>query len=92
MRVVSSFGEQQHSTKHEEESMMKLVSVPDGLGADENRNDLGKLCDALQKTMPKELEKLIHNMHLKGENKISFIVADLGMAWALDVGRKFGIK
>ncbi|XP_027924015.1 UDP-glycosyltransferase 83A1-like isoform X1 [Vigna unguiculata] len=91
-RVVSSFGEQQHSRKHEEESVMKLVSVPDGLGADDDRNDFGKLCDALQNSMPKELEKLIHNMHLKGENKISFIVADLFMAWALDVGKKFGMK
>jgi len=91
-RVVSSFGEQQHSRKHEEESVIKLVSVPDGLGADDDRNDFGKLCDALQKKMPKELEKLIHNMHLKGENKISFIVADLFMAWALDVGKKFGMK
>ncbi|KOM56603.1 hypothetical protein LR48_Vigan10g249500 [Vigna angularis] len=92
-RVVSSFGEQQqHSTNHDEESAVKLVSVPDGLGADDDRNDLSKLCDGLQNSMPKALEKLIEHMHLKGDNRISFIVADLCMAWALDVGRKFGIK
>ncbi|WVZ15899.1 hypothetical protein V8G54_013465 [Vigna mungo] len=88
-RVVSSFGEQQ---QHSTNQAMKLVSVPDGLGADDDRNDLSKLCDGLQNSMPKALEKLIEDMHLKGDNRISFVVADLCMAWALDVGSKFGIK
>ena len=42
--------------------------------------------------MPEALEKLIEDIHLKGENRINFIVADLCMAWALDVGSKLGIK
>jgi len=86
-------GDQQHSTNlDEEEAKLKLVSIPDGLGPDDDRNDLSKLCDALQNSMPEALEKLIEDIHLKGENKISFVIADLCMAWALDIGRKLGIK
>ena len=42
--------------------------------------------------MPSTLEKLIEDIHLKGDNRISFIVADLNMGWALNVGCKLGIK
>ncbi|XP_029124779.1 UDP-glycosyltransferase 83A1 isoform X1 [Cajanus cajan] len=88
-RVVSSMVEQQHSL---DESQIKLVSIPDGLGPDDDRNNLGKLCDAMLSTLHATLEKLIEDIHLKGDNRISFIVADLCMAWVLDVGGKFGIK
>ncbi|RDX81008.1 UDP-glycosyltransferase 83A1, partial [Mucuna pruriens] len=88
-RVVSSMVEQQDGV---DESLMKLVSVPDGLGPDDDRNNLGKLCDAMLRTMPTMLEKLIEDIHLNGDSRISFIVADLNMGWALNVGGKFGIK
>ncbi|KAL2335447.1 hypothetical protein Fmac_016660 [Flemingia macrophylla] len=85
-RVVSSMVEQQH------ESLIKLVSVPDGLAPDDDRLDFGKTLDAILSSMPTSLEKLIEDIHLEGENKISFIVADFFMAWAMDVAAKFGIK
>ncbi|CAJ1947102.1 unnamed protein product [Sphenostylis stenocarpa] len=91
-RVVSCMEEQQDSSSLDEESMMKLVSIPDGLGPDDDRNDQAKLCEVIPKIMPEALEKLIQDIHLKGENRINFIVADLCMAWALDVGKKLGIK
>jgi len=91
-RVVSSMEEQQDGSILDEESVLKLVSIPDGLGPDDDRNDQAKLCEAIPKAMPEALEKLIEDIHLKGENKISFIVADLCMAWALEVGSKMGIK
>ncbi|KAL9323519.1 hypothetical protein ACSQ67_008376 [Phaseolus vulgaris] len=92
-RVVSSMVEQQDSsTLDDEESVLKLVSISDGLGPDDDRNDLAKMCDAIPNTMPEALEKLIEDIHLKGENRINFIVVDLCMAWALDVGSKLGIK
>ncbi|RDX68479.1 UDP-glycosyltransferase 83A1, partial [Mucuna pruriens] len=89
-RVVSSMVEQQHSL--DDESLLKLVSIPDGLGPDDDRNDQGKLCEAIPNTMPAMLEKLIEDIHLKGDSRISFIVVDLCMAWALDVGSKLGIQ
>nr|ACU24307.1 unknown [Glycine max] len=89
-RVLSSMVEQQdHSL---DESLMKLVSISDGLGPDDDRSNIGKLCDAMISTMPSTLEKLIEDIHLKGDNRISFIVADLNMGWALNVGCKLGIK
>ncbi|KAL9276102.1 hypothetical protein ACSQ67_026354 [Phaseolus vulgaris] len=92
-RVVSSMVEQQDScSPDEEESLLKLVSIPDGLGPDDDRNDLAKLYDVFPKTMPEALEKLIEDIHVKDEKRINFIVADLCMAWALDVGSKLGIK
>jgi len=92
-RVVSSMVEQQDScSPDEEESLLKLVSIPDGLGPDDDRNDLAKLYDVFPKTMPEALEKLIEDIHVKDEKRINFIVADLCMAWALDVGSKLGIQ
>ncbi|TKY50186.1 UDP-glycosyltransferase 83A1 [Spatholobus suberectus] len=88
-RVVGSLADQQHSL---DESLLKLVSIPDGLGPDDDRKDLGKLCDALLNTMPAMLEKLIEDIHLNSGERISFIVADVCMGWALDVGCKLGIK
>ena len=89
-RVVSSMVEQLDSL---DESLLKLVSIPDGLGPDDDRNDLSKLCDSLLNNMPAMLEKLmIEDIHFKGDNRISLIVADVCMGWALDVGSKLGIK
>lgn len=62
-RVVSSMGEQQHSL---DESLLKLVSIPDGLGPNDDRNDQGKLCETIPSTMPTTLEKLIDDIHSKG--------------------------
>ncbi|KAH1076182.1 hypothetical protein GYH30_051878 [Glycine max] len=41
--------------------------------------------------MPTMLEKLIEDIHLNGDNRISLIVADLCIGWALNFGAKFGI-
>ncbi|CAJ1947108.1 unnamed protein product [Sphenostylis stenocarpa] len=91
-RVVSSIAEQEDNSNLDEESGLKLVSIPDGLESDDDRKDLRKLFDSMQNFMPEALEKFIEDVHLKGEDKISFIVADLCMGWALDVGKKLGIK
>ncbi|RDX61741.1 UDP-glycosyltransferase 83A1, partial [Mucuna pruriens] len=88
-RVVSSMVEQQHSI---DESLLKLVSIPDGLAPDDDRHDFAKLCEVISSTMPAMLEKLIQDIHLNGDNRISFIIADLCMGWALDVGTKLGIR
>nr|KYP41613.1 Cytokinin-O-glucosyltransferase 2 [Cajanus cajan] len=89
-RMMSSMVEQQHSL---DESLLKLVSIPDGLGPDDDeRNEPGKLLDAVFSTMPRTLEKLIEDIHMKGDHKIGFIVADLAMVWAFEVASKFGIK
>lgn len=40
-------------------TQINLVSIPDGMEAWENRNDLGKLCEAILSVMPGKLEELI---------------------------------
>ena len=65
------------------------------LGPEEDRNDLAKLCLAMLNTMPSVLEKLIEDINAsddEGSSKITCIVADAFMGWALDVGHKMGIK
>ncbi|XP_061366528.1 UDP-glycosyltransferase 83A1-like [Gastrolobium bilobum] len=88
-RVVSSMVEQQNSL---DESLLKLVSIPDGLRPEDDRTDHGKLCDSILSTMPSMLQKKIEEIHLNGEDRICCIVADLNMGWALNVGNKLGIK
>ena len=73
-------------------SLINLVSIPDGLKPEDDRNDLGKLCTAILSTMPAMLEKLIHDIHLKGEHRISCIAADESMGWAMEVACKLSIR
>ena len=76
------------------DSNISLVSIPDGLGPEDDRNELGKLCEAMLHTMPEKLEELINYINASnGDDKISCIVADAGgMGWAIEVGIKMGIK
>lgn len=70
----------------------KLVSIPDGMGPEDDRNDIAKLCLAMLSTMPSELEKLIEKHLVQGSDRITCTVADVNMAWALEVAHKLGIK
>lgn len=88
-RMMSYVGKQESL---EESPTIKLVSIPDGLEADDDRSDLGKLCDSVLSTMPSMLEKVIQDIHENSGERITCIVADVIMGWALEVGRKLGIK
>ncbi|KAL5582178.1 hypothetical protein UlMin_014620 [Ulmus minor] len=70
-----------------------LVSIPDGLGPEEDRNEFGALCKALLETMPGKIEKLIRNINDDDkENKISCVVADAHMGWVMEGVAKMGIR
>ncbi|KOM56599.1 hypothetical protein LR48_Vigan10g249100 [Vigna angularis] len=88
-RMVSCMVEQQ-----DQNSLIKLVSMPDGLEPEHDRKDLSKIFDVGLNTMPHALEKLIteQNIISKSDNRIRYIVADVSMAWSLNVGCKLGIK
>lgn len=86
-RVVSATNEEVNL----QESAVKLISVPDGLGPQHDRNDLASLALAILRTMPSAIENLIRDMN-GGSDKITAIVADLNMAWAMDVADKLGLK
>nr|POF22731.1 udp-glycosyltransferase 83a1 [Quercus suber] len=62
------------------DSNISLVSIPDGLGPEDDRNELGKLCESMLHTMPKKLEELINYINASnGDDKISCIVTDVGI-------------
>ncbi|XP_062212464.1 UDP-glycosyltransferase 83A1-like [Phragmites australis] len=71
-----------------------LVSIPDGLGDGEDRKNLSRLTNSFSKVMPGELEKLIGRINddARGRERISWLIADVNMAWAFPVAKKFGVR
>ncbi|KAJ1376140.1 UDP-glucuronosyl/UDP-glucosyltransferase [Sesbania bispinosa] len=89
--TTTSTGEQEGGGK-ETNVNIKMVSIPDGLRPEDDRNDFEKLSVSMLNTMPAMLEKLIEDIHSKGQNRINCIIADMSMGWALDVAKKLGIN
>ncbi|TKY65104.1 UDP-glycosyltransferase 83A1 [Spatholobus suberectus] len=88
-RVVSATNEEVNP----EGSTMRIISVPDGLGPQDDRNDLASLCLAILSTMPSALEKVIKDINAHdGSEKITGIIVDVNMTWALEIANKLGIK
>ncbi|GFY84872.1 UDP-Glycosyltransferase superfamily protein [Actinidia rufa] len=58
----------------------------------EDRNDLAKLTDAVFKVMPGKLEELIEKINGSDDDKITCIIADENLGWALEVAEKMGIR
>lgn len=81
-RVLSAMGS---ATLLDSENI-SLVSIPDGLGPDEDRTDLAKLCLAISDTMPSKLEELLEKL------STCVIIADMSMAWAMEVATKMRIR
>ncbi|XP_058070360.1 UDP-glycosyltransferase 83A1-like [Magnolia sinica] len=71
---------------------IRLVAIPDGLAPGEDRNEIGKLCDSALSFMPSALEELIERIDKSNDGNITCVIADASMAWALEVGRKMGIR
>ncbi|XP_073128827.1 UDP-glycosyltransferase 83A1-like [Henckelia pumila] len=72
--------------------LMNLVTIPDGLEPLDDRSDLGKLGDAMYKTMPGNLEILINNIHGIESGERTCVLSDYYMGWALEVAEKLGLK
>lgn len=89
-RIISSLS-QKDKQLHEH---LQLVSVPDGLGPTEDRNDLGKLCESLVHAMPPHLEEIItKSRQVEVHNdEITWMIADENMAWAFEVAIGMGLR
>ncbi|KAJ9540651.1 hypothetical protein OSB04_027157 [Centaurea solstitialis] len=72
--------------------LMQMVSLPDGLELWEDRNDLAKQTEAIFQTMPAKLEQLINTINKEDDRKITCVIADVSMGWALPVAEKMGIR
>ncbi|KAI4352475.1 hypothetical protein L6164_006725 [Bauhinia variegata] len=90
-RMMASWEESKDSLV---ESNIEFVSIPDGLGPEEDRSDSKKLIVAVSRSMPAMLEKLIGDVVCVNGNcsRISCIVADVSMGWALEIASKLGIR
>ncbi|GMI67442.1 hypothetical protein like AT3G02100 [Hibiscus trionum] len=82
-RVWNAFG-----NKVEGDGSIHLVSIPDGMEPGEDRNHLGKLTNGISNVMPSELKKIINGFE---DDKISYVIADVNMGWALDIAAEFEI-
>nr|GMD56256.1 UDP-glycosyltransferase 83A1-like [Ipomoea batatas]GME11392.1 UDP-glycosyltransferase 83A1-like [Ipomoea batatas] len=76
----------------EADNVMNLVSVPDGLGVEEDRNDTKKLAEAVFKVVPGKVEALIRKINESDENRVSCVIADENLGWALDLAKKLGLQ
>ena len=78
--------------KNEEKSPIRLVSIPDGLEPDD-RNDLIKRFESVDKFMPGHFKALIEKINKSDDDdQISCVIADTAVGWALEVAEKMGIK
>ncbi|OVA00784.1 UDP-glucuronosyl/UDP-glucosyltransferase [Macleaya cordata] len=73
------------------ENQIHLVSIPDGMDPGEDRNNLVKLCETTLRVMPGYLEELIQETNKSDGSKITCIIADETMGWAVKVAKKMGI-
>ncbi|KAK6129166.1 hypothetical protein DH2020_037098 [Rehmannia glutinosa] len=85
-RVVKSLSDSDNIKE-----VVTMVSIPDGVEPWEDRNDLGKLTEAMFRVMPGELESLIEKINEEGD-KITGVIADGQLGWALEVAEKTGVK
>lgn len=84
-----------HSLSHSGRSINELInlaSIPDGLEPWEDRNDLRKLEVSMPNVIPQALEALIEKINTTESDKITCVIADYGLIWALPVADKLGIK
>ena len=73
-RVVNALSNKDHVRSH-----INLVSITDGLEPWEDRNDLGKLTEAILKVMPVKLEELIEQVN-RSEKTRSLVLLQMA-AW-----------
>ncbi|TVU44958.1 hypothetical protein EJB05_04422 [Eragrostis curvula] len=65
---------------------INMVSLPDGMGPDGDRSDIGKLAGGLPAAMLGRIEEMVVS------NKIRWVVADVSMSWVLDLVAKLGLR
>ncbi|XP_076883339.1 UDP-glycosyltransferase 83A1-like [Bidens hawaiensis] len=72
--------------------LISMVSIPDGLEPWEDRSDLCKLTLSILQTMPNKLEELVEKINKEDDDKVTCVIADDCMGWAIRVAKKMGIR
>ncbi|KAL6894115.1 hypothetical protein ACP4OV_008213 [Aristida adscensionis] len=65
---------------------IRLVSIPDGMAAGDDRRELSKFLDAILRCVPGYVEKLIR------ETKVRWLVADVNMGVCFEAARRLGVR
>ena len=73
-------------------SQICLVGISDGMESSEERKRPGKSSGAVLKVMPEKVEELIECINGSESEKITCVLADQSIGWALDVAEKKGIR
>ncbi|GKV08834.1 hypothetical protein SLEP1_g20410 [Rubroshorea leprosula] len=76
----------------EPEGQVHFVSIPDGMGAEEDRNHIGKFVEACLKFMPSELKQLIEKINQTDDDEITCVLADMTLGLGVEVAAELGIK
>nr|XP_043608228.1 UDP-glycosyltransferase 83A1-like [Erigeron canadensis] len=71
--------------------LIQMVSLPDGLDPSEDRSDLPKLVKSMSQSMPDKLEEFIKSVDKEDDSKVTCIVVDFTMPWAIQVAKNMGI-
>ncbi|KAJ9173207.1 hypothetical protein P3X46_016370 [Hevea brasiliensis] len=85
-RVLNALAEKDHLA-----DQISLVSIPDGMEYWEDRNHLGKLTKAIFQVMPGKVEDLINRINTSEDEKITCVIADRSMGWAIGLAEKMKI-
>ncbi|KAL4568540.1 hypothetical protein LXL04_024154 [Taraxacum kok-saghyz] len=75
-----------------DKDLLHMVSIPDGLDPQDDRKDYIKVLDSIRETMPSKLEELVEKINKEDINKVTCIVSDISVGWALRTGKKIGLK
>ncbi|XVF08954.1 hypothetical protein REPUB_Repub07fG0048900 [Reevesia pubescens] len=79
--------------KAEEQSLIRLVSIPDGLESEDDLIDWVKVSESVHGNMPGYLEDFILKTNQSNINEqITCVVADTSVGWALKLATKLGIE
>ncbi|KAI5340832.1 hypothetical protein L3X38_020106 [Prunus dulcis] len=87
-RVMNALADESHISRDH----IHLVSIPDGLEPLEDRNELGRLSEAMQRVMPGKLEELIEKINQGEGQKITCVIVDQTAGWILEVAEKMKIR
>ncbi|XVE68287.1 hypothetical protein DITRI_Ditri09bG0055700 [Diplodiscus trichospermus] len=86
-RILDAFGK-----KVDENGLIHLVSLPDGLEDGEDRNQLGKFTETLCQVMPRGLKEFIEKVNRSEDDKITCVLADVFLIFELEVAAELGIR
>ncbi|KAJ0105424.1 hypothetical protein Patl1_18862 [Pistacia atlantica] len=73
-------------------SLIKFVSISDGIGQEEDRTDFDKTTNTMLRVMPGNLKDLIEKINQSSDNEqITCVIADILVVWAIELAQKMGI-